>query len=89
MIVLNTEQTQWLTIFMTVNRSLYPEWAGVAPREIKNNLFILPENVLEDEKFAQVKQALGDRLSGITIRDVQPDEYINRDIIPDFPELSV
>lgn len=54
----------------------------VIPVAIKNDLYILPEAVLDDERLSELKQALinEDMLSKVEIREVKEDEFLNTEI---------
>lgn len=83
MIVLTPEQKDFLVTFLNEFKTeMLSEGLTVQPVEIKNNLFILPEEVLNDSRCQKAKQALidGGHLQKMTTREVLPSELITRNI---------
>jgi hypothetical protein len=78
MIVLTQQQRDFLMDFKKPFQSILDDrHIDFLPIPIKNNLYILPENLLNDEGFKEVKDALGDHLKNMVTRDVLADEFIN------------
>ena len=77
MIVLNSNQKISLcNILNTHKESLIASGVWVEPLEIKNNLWILPEAVLNDERLSEIKALVEGKLSEVIFREITEDEII-------------
>ena len=70
MIVLNEKQKDLV-------RGIYGKYKELNPIEIKGNLWILPEIVLQDKDYSSVFEILKE----CEIREVKEDEFFKEDII--------
>lgn len=78
MIVLTTEEKDWLLGFLQeFEQQMLSEGLAIVPIEFKNG-WMLPEAVLEDPRCAAAKQKLIDigEYGNMTIREVTQDELI-------------
>lgn len=82
-IVLNKQQYEF---FMNLKKDFEPlmlsRSVNVQPIEIKNEQFILNTEVLNDDGFKELKQALidGGHLDDLLIRAVNEDEFLQSEI---------
>lgn len=83
MIVLNTQQKINLcAILETHKESLISQGIWVEPQPIKNDLWVLPEDVLTDERLSGIKALVENKLTEVTFREISQDEIIiNNNII--------
>lgn len=76
MIVLTNTQKENFMLALAAHRpSMIAEGLDIQPIEIKNNLWILPEEILNDERF----DASPLEAAGYTVREVSQDELINNE----------
>lgn len=76
MVVLNIEQKTYLEKVLIEQRNLYPVFCAVEPVAIKNDLWIIPAACLEDPNYAVFAKWLGEKLNGIVVREIQPEELL-------------
>ena len=69
MIILNETQKDQV-------KGIYGKWNYLEPREIQNNLWTLPEVILENDVFSDAFSVLND----CSIRPVDPSEYIQYEL---------
>ena len=83
MIVLTKEQRDFFNNFkLNYEDILSSRNVNIVPIEIKNNLWILPEDVLTDDRYIEMRLALESTgaLNEIIFREVSEDEFIKLDI---------
>ena len=80
MIILSAQQAREFNVFLKKWSAVIPNGHALQPVEIKNNNFILPNNVLADPAFAVLKSKLTIDLSTLQIRDIQPTELIVKEL---------
>jgi hypothetical protein len=76
MIVLTAQQNTDFLLFLDKWKAVIPNGHALQPVEIKNNKFILPNNVLADPAFATLKSKLTIDLGTLEIREIDKTELI-------------
>lgn len=77
MIVLTTSQKESLCNILNQHKdSLISNGIWVNPVEIKNNLWILPESVLNDDRLYGIKSLVEHKLNSIVYREIEDNEFI-------------
>jgi hypothetical protein len=83
MLVFTRQQRDFFLEFKKGFQSiLYSREVDLVPIEIKNDLWILGEEVLGDKRYSELKQELidGGHLQKVEIREVTSDEFIIPDV---------
>ena len=80
MIVLTAQQNSDFLLFLEKWKGVIPDGHKLQPIEIKNNKFILPNNVLSDPAFSTLKSKLTIDLGTLDIREVDKTELIINEI---------
>lgn len=76
MIILTKEQKDWFLGIAEESPDTQCKFLELNPVKIKNNLWILPESILEDERFPTISLLLKEKISEFTIREVSSNELI-------------
>ena len=76
MIILSAQQAREFNVFLQKYKSLIPNGHALQPIAILNNKYILPNAVLADPHFNELKSKLTIDLSTLEIRDIEESELI-------------
>jgi hypothetical protein len=76
MIILSSQQAREFSIFLRKWAAVIPQGHAIQPIEIKNEKYILPNSVLTDPCFKELKSKLTIDLSTLEIRDIKESELI-------------